>query len=289
MKLLKCYLCKSSLTPFLFKNNYQILKCGNCGLLQTDLKRDYATFVKEYYGKGYFSGDPNFCAYDEYDRDKSFILLNLRKMLGRIEKYKTGGKLLDAGCAMGHLIDFASENGWNSYGFDPSGYALSHVPKRLQNKVKEGTIDTVSYKPKSFDVITLLDVAEHLNDPIKNFKKIRGFLKDSGYIIIATGDIDSLAARIFGKRWTFYNPPQHLFFYSKKTLSEVLNQSGFEPIEWFTLGKWLSLGYTLHLARSVAGSNLANHLYKAVKALGLSKLPLYIPMNDNMVVIARKN
>ena len=70
MKLLKCYLCKSSLKPFLFKNNYQILKCDKCGLLQTDLRRDYATFVKEYYSKGYFSGDPDYYAYDEYDRDK---------------------------------------------------------------------------------------------------------------------------------------------------------------------------------------------------------------------------
>ncbi|OGG09124.1 hypothetical protein A2154_00100 [Candidatus Gottesmanbacteria bacterium RBG_16_43_7] len=288
MQKLKCYLCAQRVSPYLVKNGYTLFQCQTCGLIQTDLKKEYQKFVKEYYDKGYFTGDPKYCAYDEYERDKVYILANLKKMFGRLANYLGQGTLLDVGCAMGHLVKYANTRGWDAYGFDPSAYALSRVPQEYKYKVKNGTIDTVSYKPGMFDAVTMLDVIEHLKDPVGNLKKVRTFLKDDGYLVIATGDIRSAAAKLFAKHWTFFNPPQHLFFFSKKTLSEVLRISGFKPIEWFTLGKWLSLGYTLHLGRSVAESRLAGKLYNVIMKFKLGKLPLFIPMNDNMVVIAKK-
>ncbi len=95
-------------------------------------------------------------------------------------------------------------------------------------------------------------------------------------------------ARILKRRWTFYIPPQHLFFFNKKLLITILNKDNFVSLKWFRIGKWLSLRYILHLARTTGESNVALLLYKIVEVLHVGRIPIYLPLRDNMVVIARK-
>jgi hypothetical protein len=97
-----------------------------------------------------------------------------------------------------------------------------------------------------------------------------------------------LAARLLKRRWTFYIPPQHLFFFNKKTITETLKRAGFEPIAFFRIGKWVSLSYALHLAKTSSESRFASILIPIVETLHLGSLPLYLPIGDNMVVVARK-
>lgn len=285
---MKCYLCKSPMAPFLRKNGYNIYECKNCGLKATDLGEDYESFVKKYYGKGYFSGDPRYAAYASYASDKWHITRNMKKFLAKIKKHKKSGKLLDVGCAMGYFVELARKSGYDAYGFDASEFASKKARARLDGRVAYGSIRTVNYPKKSFDVITMFDVVEHLGDPIGDIAKLATFLKDDGIMVIATGNTGSRAARFFKRRWTFYIPPQHLYFFNRKTFTTLLTSSGVKPVEWFGIGKWLSLRYVLHLGRSSAESDLAEFMYTLVQRLKVGWLPLYLPMRDNMVVIARK-
>lgn len=285
----RCYLCQTKMVPFLRKNGYLIFECPNCGLKSTDLNEDYEKFVKNYYAKGYYTGDPRYAAYASYASDKWHIKKNLSKFIKKILKYKKSGKLLDVGCAMGYFVEMAEKEGFDAFGFDASGFAVKKAKARLNGRIELGTIQAVKYTPKSFDVITVFDVVEHLGDPIKDLKKLSTLLKDDGVLIIATGNTLSTAARVLKRRWTFYIPPQHLFFFTKKNFDEVLVKGGFKPAEWFGINKWLSLRYVLHLARSSGESELADFLYTLAQNARLGWFPLYLPMRDNMVVVARKN
>lgn len=285
---MNCYLCQSKMTPYLKKNGYSIFECVSCGLKSTDLKEDYEDFVKRYYAKGYYTGDPKYAAYASYASDKWLICRNLNKFLRKILKYKISGKLLDVGCAMGYFVEMAKKAGFDAYGFDASEFAVKKAKAKLDGRIAVGTIHSVKYPQKSFDVITMFDVIEHLGDPIRDLKKLSTLLKDDGILIIATGNTLSRAAQTMKRRWTFYIPPQHLFFFTKKNFADMLTQAGFKPAEWFGINKWLSLRYVLHLARSSGESELADFLYALAQNARLGWLPLYLPMRDNMVVVARK-
>lgn len=275
---------------FLKKNGYRIYRCDRCGLARTDLHANYESFVIDHYSKGYFTGNPQYSAYANYKEDKPFIVRNMKKFLREVKKIKPTGKLLDVGCAMGFFVELALRAGYDAYGFDPSEYAVSNaVSLNGHTRIRLGSIASVSYPLKTFDVITLFDVFEHLGDPQKDLQKLYGLLKDDGIIVIATGDTESFMAKQLGRRWTFYIPPQHLFFFNRTTLTKLLKTGHWEPVRWFQIGKWLSFRYVLHLARTTGESKLGAWLYELTKALHLGRIPLYLPLRDNMVVIARKN
>src|SRR3989344_5108414 len=150
---MKCYLCNEDATLFLVKNGYTLYRCKSCGLIRTELKQKYSEFITQHYNKGYFTGDPTRSAYVDYKNDKSYITLNLKKYLRRIIKIKPSGKLLDVGCAMGFFVELALKRGYDAYGIDPSEYAVREARVLVGNeKIKLGTIDTVQFTPKSFDV-----------------------------------------------------------------------------------------------------------------------------------------
>ncbi len=287
---MKCYVCGHQMTVDMKKNGYSIYRCGMCGLRKTELEKPYELFVKEYYTKKFFTGDPTKSAFVNYKDDKRFIVKNMKQFLSRIMKYKSKGRLLDVGCALGFFVELARRHGFDAYGFDPSSYAVQEAKKLDgESKIKEGTIFSVVYPEKSFDVITLFDVFEHLEDPGQDIEKLSKFLKDDGIIVIATGDTESVMAKVLKRRWTFYIPPQHLFFFNKKTITTLLHKHRLSPVLWFRIGKWLSLRYVLHLARTTGESNLANSMYRWVTKWRLDQVPLYLPVRDNMVAIVKKD
>jgi len=283
-----CYLCTHTSDLFFSKNGYQLFRCPICGLVQTDLNRKYDTFVKKFYTTGYFTGETQAGAYYDYAKDKPNIVRNMRVILDRIKGIKPSGTLLDVGCAYGYFVELAFKNGFDAYGCEPSSHAASRTPNALQKRIQNSLVSDARYKERRFDVISMLDVFEHLADPVADLKRLHGFLKDDGILLIATGDTDSLAAKVLKRKWTFYIPPQHLFFFNKKTITETLKRSGFEPVTFFRIGKWLSLSYILHLAKTSGESTAASLLEGCVDFFRLGSIPLYLPMGDNMVVIARK-
>lgn len=284
-----CYLCHAPTVLFMEKQGYRLYRCLVCKLAMTEFNQQYTSFVKRFYSKGYFTGDPRCSAFSGYEKDKQCITRNLQQVLHKVKKYvNNDARILDAGCAMGFMVELARLHGYNAYGFDPSSYALSRASSTIKQYLSQATIETASYKKNSFDVITMTDIIEHVQDPISSMRTLRQCLKRDGFIVIATGDTQSVAAKLLGKHWTFYIPPQHLFFLSKNNLTTMLHKSGFAPVSWFRVGKWLSLDYILHLAQSAGDFWWARYIHSVVKWLNIGKIPIYLPMQDNMVVIARK-
>ena len=274
--------------PYLTKNGYRIFRCGSCELRMTEFANHYEEFVRRFYQEGYFTGDPKYGAFTEYEKDKGNIIRNLSVILKHLKFYKPGGTLLDAGCAMGYMVEAALKAGYDAYGFDPSSYALSRADASVRKRLKGHTVKSAVYPKNRFDVVTLTDVFEHLHEPRADLVKLASLLKPGGLVVIATGNTDSLAARLFGWRWTFYIPPQHLYFYNKSNLTQVLEMSGLTPVHWFSVGKWLSFGYILHLAHVSSHVPGTDAVYRLAKRTGTDRIPLWVPLGDNIVVIARK-
>ena len=134
----------------------------------------------------------------------------------------------------------------------------------------------------------MFDVFEHLKDPLHDLAIAHRLLKRNGLLIIATGDTESLWAKINGRNWTFYNPPQHIFYFNRVTAKRILEKSKFVINKIESTGKWLSLRYVFHLAETVGENAFARSLYPLVANTFLGTMPLYIKVNDNMNIFAVK-
>ena len=76
-----------------------------------------------------------------------------------------------------------------------------------------GTIETNQLPSNSFDVITFLDVFEHIPFPRQVLERVNLLLKPDGLLVLNLPDTGSWCAQILGKRWALIIPPEHLHFY----------------------------------------------------------------------------
>lgn len=285
---MKCYFCGEKADLFFIKNGYQLYHCAHCGLIFYDFKNDYAKFLEKQYSKGYFTGEVKLRSYSDYGKDESIIKKNMKWYLNKILEIKKQGRILDVGCAYGYFLELAKEKGFEVFGIDPSDYAVKHAKRKFGKRVQKSFLEVADFPSNYFDVITMFDVFEHLADPKKDLEKVYKMLKKNGILVMATGDTSSFWACFSGRKWTFYNPPQHIFYFNRDNVQKIVESSGLKVLEIIKSGKWLSLGYVLHLARSVGESKLADKIYPLIKGTFIAKIPLYLKLNDNMVIFAEK-
>lgn len=285
----RCYLCHSGKIKTAFvKNGYTYVRCQNCGLYRLVLQEPYQKFLNRYYEQGYFCGDPDCCAYVDYWGDRHAIQKNMRVYRDQIKKFKTRGKLLDVGCSMGLFLELAQEAGFDSSGIDVSEYALRQAKKRFAGQVWRTELAKANFPNRSFDVITLFDVLEHLQDPRRELKKAQQLLKDDGILVFETGNLESFWARRLGRNWHFFAPPQHLYAFGASHLETLLDQAGFTIALLTPHNKWITLRYLLHLASSIGQIPGTAKVYRLLNQTPLAKWQIYLPLRDKVIVVAKK-
>ena len=139
----------------------------------------------------------------------------------------------------------------------------------------------------SFDIVTLWDVLEHLRDPVLDLEKVYRILKPKGFIIFSTGDISSFWAKLSGKKWQLMTPPQHLFFFSKKSVLKLIPKIGFEIAEIVYFGKNIPLYFLLFKAEETYGS-IFNTFRNLLKKTKMDTKSVHINLRDILTCIAKK-
>lgn len=153
------------------------------------------------------------------------------RILEEILPYFKKGKLLDIGVGSGLFMELAQNKGFEVYGLDVSEYAIEQVAKRL--KIKKGKQLVISELTKKtfpenfFEAINLRHSIEHVKDPLELMQNVYHILKPGGVVTIATPNSYGIHAKIFGSLWPHWSVPYHIQFFSKKSLREVVEKSGF--------------------------------------------------------------
>jgi SAM-dependent methyltransferase len=84
-----------------------------------------------------------------------------------------------------------------------------------------------------FDLILMLNLVEHVADPVDLMRKARGLLEVGGLVWIQTPNFRSLDARLFRHRnWAGYHCPRHWVIFSENGLRQALTSAGLEPIRF---------------------------------------------------------
>lgn len=236
----QCFICGAN-SAYLWtkKTGYNLYKCRQCGLIFIYPAPDYESI----YSADYFTGAQSGFGYVNYENDKSAMVSVFNLYLDKMESYiSKRGKLLDIGAATGSFLEEAIRRGWQGVGVEISDYAASKA-RQKQFDVRTGKLEEMRYKNGSFDAITLLDTLEHLANPGEIIQLIYNLLKPSGIIVINTPNARSFFAKLMGKRWHLFVPPEHIFYFNLGNLIELLEKSGFKICLTTVIAKKFTLQY----------------------------------------------
>jgi SAM-dependent methyltransferase len=137
-------------------------------------------------------------------------------------------KILDVGCGTGANLEMLKNFG-EPEGVDVSDDALEFC-KAKGLKVHKGLAEKLPFEDESFDVVTALDVVEHLDDDIAGLKEMNRVMKNSGRALIFVP--------AFMWLWGVQDDvSNHRIRYTKKQIVERLKSAGFE-IERATYANW---------------------------------------------------
>ena len=217
--------------------NDQIVRCKNCGLKYVNPRLSGEKIVI-----GYSEGSDELFISQAKGRELTF-----KKSLRLIEKYSDKGKILDIGTAGGSFLKVARDNGWIVEGIEPNKWLCGWGLKNYGIKIRQGTLfdKKNKFKSEEFDVITLWDVLEHVTNPKETLQECNRITKKNGLLVVNYPDIGSFVAKSMGKRWVFLLSV-HLFYFDRKTIKKILNETGFEVIKIKKHFQTLSLGYLVY-------------------------------------------
>ena len=222
----RCPICQESMHPLYqiqrFNPALNIWKCNGCGLQKNLTVPDDLTSL---YAEGYYTGQADFAYEDERNQEEANSIVWKARLRTIGKSNPPPGDFLDVGCSFGGFVAAASEAGYKARGLDLSEFSVSEGRKRGRDLIA-GPVEPSVFSPESFDVLTLIEVMEHLPDPSLAAQSLFSWLKPGGLAVIQTANFDGLQARSEGSSYHYYLPG-HLVYYSARNLQRLLRMAGF--------------------------------------------------------------
>ncbi len=206
---------------------YQIVKCLECDLMY--VKNPKENPEKIYWGEEQVYLNEARLIFEgkaKCHRDPNYL-----EDLKIIRKYKPQGKLLDIGCNMGLFLRLAKRY-YDCQGLEPSPALANIAREEFKLGVKNSFLQSDSFLPKSFDVITLIDTLEHILGPRWMLSNIHTILKNDGilYIKVPNGLYNLLKLK-FTWEGNIFDACEHIVHYTADTLADMLIACGYRIID----------------------------------------------------------
>jgi 2-polyprenyl-3-methyl-5-hydroxy-6-metoxy-1,4-benzoquinol methylase len=239
-KTVPCALCGGKVfNPALRCEGFAYVRCENCGLVQMNPQPEH-TDVRRRYQDGYGS---DYLAY-ELANEVSFLRLQQLALadagmeeLERVLKSEKSGApgVLDIGCATGALLAEFRDRGWKTCGAEIGGPQAEYARRERGLDIRDRPLEENQFSDGEFDLVLASHLIEHLNDPASFVKEAFRILAPGGRFMVTTPNIDGLQSRLLKGRWrsAIFD---HLYLFSIKTLSALLEKTGFRIERTVTWG-----------------------------------------------------
>ena len=237
-----CPLCGEA-NPGRFRLYYdseiKLFQCRSC------------TFIAQYIGPGAVTFDLSHskptAAVAEREHQDSYVRRRGRMLCDtvcQIMKRANRGRILDVGCGRGYFLDLCSRKGLDCFGVEPQNDFLPTLESRFPGRIAHGRYHKDMFPSGTFDVITFVQVLEHIPDPVKPLAIARHHLKSGGLLVVEVPSVNAphfLLYRCTGVQ-QFIRPPRgvlrsHVNYFSPRTLSRSATNAGFTK-ETMITGRW---------------------------------------------------
>ena len=223
-----CLICNNQSLKALkgYEKDY-LVKCNNCGFV----------FSEKIPTKQEISN-----VYDGYGRNDYLSPITIKRyneLLDKFEKYRKTNNILDIGCGIGYFLEQAKKRGWNVYGTEYSDKSVAICREKGINIFK-GSITDSDYSPEMFDVLTSFEVIEHINNPLQEIPIYKKILRKGGLFYLTTPNFNSLERYFLKEKYNAIAYPEHLSYYTPKTIKYLFTNNNFDKIKIETTGISLS-------------------------------------------------
>lgn len=230
---MKCYLCGKS-NPRVIRTRLRhdisrnVLNCQDCGITYLEPKdidmkdyynQDYRKLYTPVIGKALSAREmfEFYLSYQQERIDEIKHILNSKM------------KVLDVGCSTGHFLYALRDCVQECIGIEFNREDAIFVNEELGIKTYTEPIQDTDIPLEYFDLVTVYQVLEHIDDPIKFLTTIYKYLKPGGFLCIEVPNIQDALISVYNiKSYSdFWFREPHVFYFSPKTLSMMLKRSGF--------------------------------------------------------------
>ena len=245
--LVPCALCGGSAYRTLHDMGWRrILRCTGCGLVRADplptLAEKLEVETQGYTDETAFPEVRDFFANCHRDFVEDPVIRAMREHLAELERAIGGpGTLLDVGAGTGIFMHLARERGWRPEGVDICPLTAEKAEREFGLRIAVGPFEQHHFDGRRFDAATMLDVLEHVTDPLAALRRVHQLLRPGGAVYIAVPNqrclltfvvdayaraggpgADKLLARL-------YVPP-HLHYFTPRTLRRIVDAAGFRLV-----------------------------------------------------------
>ncbi|MEO6883794.1 MAG: class I SAM-dependent methyltransferase [Bacteroidia bacterium] len=219
-----CLLCNSDCLVEL--ENYQhayLVQCQKCNFV---------------FGKRIPETTELIAHYQKYKRGGEISAITIKRyeeLLDAFEKYRKTNKILDIGCGDGYFLEVAKKRGWQTFGTEFTDEAMETCVKKGIT-IHQGILNSANYSKDNFDVITSFEVIEHINNPQSELENIREILRLGGLFYFTTPNFNSISRLVLKQNWNVIEYPEHLSYYTPKTINVFFQKNNFRKIKLDTTG-----------------------------------------------------
>jgi 2-polyprenyl-3-methyl-5-hydroxy-6-metoxy-1,4-benzoquinol methylase len=227
-----CPCCGSDRSrPFLACDGFAFVRCGDCSVVFQN-PRPVFEDLRRRYAEDYF-------AYELANESNFYGLMRLGLKDINFQERAAGlsapRRFLDIGCATGMLIESMRKEGWEVRGVDVCRESAEYGKAHRGVDIFPGTLEEARFGDNTFGAVHFSHLIEHVPDPRGFLGEVRRILAPGGWALITTPNIDGFQARLFGKGWRSAIA-DHLVLFSKKTLQNLVRDSGFDVQQCVTWG-----------------------------------------------------
>ena len=229
-----CNTCGSENFEYLFENSikstarmekipYKVLICKKCGHVFLDY-----FFLGQKNLENYYQANNPFEKVEQLDPAHQKVRSEqLNLVLDNIKNVNKDFKFLDIGCGAGYYLYLLNQKGFYCEGVERSNMMCEMINKHYKIKCTNTSFEELDVKNK-FDVVSIITVLEHLYNPKLCIKKIGELMNENGYLFIEIPDTEFPRYDILPDYLAF----EHIHHWTKNSLSNLLQLSGFEIIHY---------------------------------------------------------
>ena len=224
MELSKCIICNNEHLKVMPAYSLAFLvKCQDCGIV---------------FGKKPPSTEELTAHYTNYPRYQSLSPITEKRyneLLDRFESLRKNNNIIDLGCSNGLFLECAKKRGWNVYGTEYAQESIDYCAKKNITVFKSDNLPPEFFKLQ-FDIVTSFEVIEHINNPNAEMGFIKKILRSGGAFYVTTPNFNSISRLLLKEKWNVIEYPEHLTYYTAKTINNLMKKYGFKKEFLVTTG-----------------------------------------------------
>lgn len=176
-----------------------------------------------------------YSSYLRVDAISPITIKRYHEILDGLEVFRQTNNLIDVGCGNGYFLQTAKKRGWNVFGVEATKEAVTKCEEKgIQMHL--GELETGSFPGVTFDVVASFEVLEHMSDPKSEVEKFFSILRAGGAVYATTPNFNSLSRHLLKSRWNVVTYPEHLSYFSRRSIKRLFASFGFVSAHLQTTG-----------------------------------------------------